>query len=66
MKLYELSKRKIWVRTVSEETGPPDGIKPIKGDKYFFDHIDGMYSYCRDKQGNVVHLPAWTEVEIMP
>jgi len=31
----------------------------------FFDHLDGMYSYCKDKNGNVVHLAAWTEVEIV-
>jgi len=29
-----------------------------------FSHVDGMYSYCTDDEGNVVHLAAWTEVEI--
>ena len=29
-----------------------------------FHHIDGMYSYCTDDEGNVVHVAAWTEVEI--
>lgn len=29
-----------------------------------FGHVDGMYSYCTDDEGNVVHLAAWTEVEI--
>jgi hypothetical protein len=29
-----------------------------------FDHVDGMYSYCTDDEGNVVHLAAWAEVEI--
>lgn len=28
----------------------------------FFDHIDGMYSYCRDMLGNIIHLTAWLEV----
>lgn len=32
--------------------------------KFFFHHIDGMYSLCKDEQGNTVHLAAWTEVEI--
>jgi hypothetical protein len=32
---------------------------------YKFFNIDGMYSYCTDKDGNVVHLAAWTEVEIV-
>ena len=32
-------------------------------DKYFFfDHIDGMYSYCKDMQDKVVNLYAFTPV----
>ena len=29
-----------------------------------FQHIDGMYSYCTDDKGEVIHLAAWTDVEI--
>lgn len=29
-----------------------------------FHHVDGMYSYCTDDNGNVVHLAAWADVEI--
>lgn len=28
----------------------------------FFDHIDGMYSYCLNMQNEVIHLQAWAEV----
>jgi hypothetical protein len=28
----------------------------------FFDHVDGMYSFCLDMKNNVVHLAAWTDV----
>jgi hypothetical protein len=28
----------------------------------FFDHIDGMYSYCLNMQNQVIHLQAWAEV----
>lgn len=31
----------------------------------FFDHIDGAYSYCKDKYGNVVHITAWAIVELV-
>lgn len=53
MKLYELSKRNIWVKEI--ETGF----------EFFFDHIDGMYSFCKDKAGNICHPAAWTEVEVI-
>lgn len=33
---------------------------------YAFHHIDGMYSYCTTDKGEVVHLFAGTEVEIVP
>lgn len=29
-----------------------------------FHHIDGMYSYCTDHDGHVVHLAAWADVEV--
>jgi hypothetical protein len=31
-----------------------------------FSHVDGMYSFCYDMNGNVVHPAAWTEVEVVP
>ena len=31
--------------------------------EYLFGHIDGMYSYCKDMTGNVVHFAAWTKVK---
>jgi hypothetical protein len=34
------------------------------GTELNFAHIDGMYSYCTDDDGKVVHLAAWTEVTI--
>ena len=48
MKLYEVP-RKTWVRLVN-------------GDLIFFDHIDGMYSYCKTQDGQVCHISASTEV----
>ena len=35
------------------------------GDELNFSHIDGMYSYCTTDNGQVVHLVAWAEVEIL-
>ena len=36
--------------------------EPDYGKLYWFGHIDGMYSYCKDGD-EVVHFAAWTEVE---
>ena len=32
---------------------------------YYFDHIDGMYSYCVDAYSKVVHFSASTPVRIV-
>lgn len=34
----------------------------LDGDVLFFDHIDGMYSYCLNAKNQVIHLQAWAEV----
>lgn len=28
-----------------------------------FDHIDGMYSFCKTERGNIVHLHCMTELD---
>jgi hypothetical protein len=33
-----------------------------KSAQYWFGHIDGMYSYCKDPEGNPIHFAAWTKV----
>ena len=66
MKLYEVP-RNTFVKVMEDNVHVPPGMEPIKrGDVVYFDHIDGMYSYCMDKeQKNVMHLAAFTEVEIV-
>jgi hypothetical protein len=34
----------------------------VEDQVFFFDHIDGMYSFCLDMNNSVVHLAAWIEV----
>lgn len=44
----------------------PPAAPPIEvGEILHFNHIDGMYSHCRDMAGNVVHLVAWADVDIV-
>lgn len=65
MKLYNVP-RGSKIRVVAKDVVIPVGSKPAKtGEVLDFEQLDGMYSYCHDKDGNVVHLAAWTEVEIV-
>ena len=35
------------------------------GSELNFSHVDGMYSFCTDDDGNVVHLAAWSDVQLL-
>jgi hypothetical protein len=65
MKLFDVP-RETYVK-VLEDVHVPVGMAPIKkGEIIFFDHIDGMYSFCMDEhKKNILHLAAFTEVEIV-
>jgi len=64
MKLYEVP-RNTKIRLKSTESDPPASIEPRVGEVYTFKHCDGMYSVCYDSMGNMLHLPAWSEVEVV-
>jgi hypothetical protein len=50
MKLYEVP-RKTWVETTT-------------GHKFFLDHVDGMYSFCREIGGAISHYSASMDVKV--
>lgn len=52
MKLYDVP-RNTKIRLVST------------GEEIMFHHIDGMYSYCKTLTGDICHIVAWEEVEIV-
>lgn len=64
MKLYDVP-RNTWVRIIADNKNPPAAKETAEGDVVKLHTIDGMYSYCTNKQGQVVHLVAWAEVEIV-
>jgi len=65
MKLYDVP-RGSKIRVVDRDMSVPPGAPAIKTDDVvYFDHLDGMYSFCQDENGRVVHLAGWTEVEIV-
>lgn len=64
MKLYEVP-RFTKIRVIGDTTAPPDARKAFENEILKFHHIDGMYSYCTDGNGDPVHLPAWQEVRLV-
>jgi hypothetical protein len=65
--LYELRKGDKFKLVPEEESGEPIKVPPVHEEvnmdiEYLFSHIDGMYSYCKDSAGQVVHFAAWTRV----
>lgn len=65
--LYELRKGDKFKVAPEEEAGEPVKVpvgreEPNLELEYLFDHIDGMYSFCKDSAGQVVHFAAWTKV----
>ncbi len=65
MKLYQVP-RHSKVRIVEPHPSvPPAHRELFGGDVLTFDHIDGMYSFCYDEAGKIVHPAAWAEVEVI-
>jgi hypothetical protein len=64
MKLYDVP-RNTMIKLVADAATPPDHREFDDSEVLLFKHIDGMYSYCVDKDNKPVHLVAWAEVEIV-
>lgn len=65
MKLHKVP-RNSFVRILDDDVQVPPAAPHLHPEQILhFHHIDGMYSYCIDCYGNVVHMAAWTDVEIM-
>ena len=64
MKLYNVPDGST-IKVTGEIATPPAAPEIKEGQILYFHHIDGMYSYCYDLDGNIVHLVAWAEVEIL-
>ena len=67
MQLYEVPRTTegTWVRVLEDTDGPVDSPNFQANDLVLFYHVDGMYSLCKARDGSIVHLRAWTEVEVV-
>lgn len=64
MKLYDVPRNSV-IRVKEDYEGPPGAPSIKEGDVLKFSHVDGMYSLCRTQTGQIVHLKAWAEVEVL-
>ena len=62
--LYEVP-RNTPIKVVKHARVPPGSSPVLEDEIIFFHHLDGMFSYCHNSEGKVVHLLAWQEVEIV-
>jgi hypothetical protein len=66
--LYELRKGDKFTLVPEEHGGEPIKV-PVAHDEFdvadvfHFDHLDGMYSFCKNSAGQVMHFAAWTKVK---
>lgn len=65
--LYDLHKGDKFKLAPEEEAGesvkvPVAHAEPDYDLEYLFSHIDGMYSFCKDNAGQIIHFAAWTKV----
>ena len=65
MELFEVPNR-CYVKMLEDTVAvAPWSPRIEKGDVLFFYYVDGMYSYCKNQDGSIVHPIAWSEVEIV-
>lgn len=64
MKLHDCPRNSL-IRAISDIQVPPAGGSIQEQEILKFHHLDGMYSYCTNKAGEVVHLVAWADIEII-
>ena len=64
MELYNVP-RNSRIKVLVEDKVPPGAPQIEEGEELNFRNIDGMYSYCTRDSGEIVHLVAWADVEII-
>jgi len=54
------------IKVMDKKVRVPPFAPPVEtGTILNFHHLDGMYSYNTDEDGNVVHIVAWSKVQII-
>lgn len=64
MKLFNVPEY-TYIRVKEDTYTPVGGLLSNTGDVLKFIKIDGMYSICKNHAGEVVHLAAYADVDIV-
>jgi hypothetical protein len=64
MKLYDVP-RGSKIRVLANTKTAPFSKKVKVDDILTLEKLDGMYSICKDTEGNIIYLGATTQVEIL-
>ena len=64
MELYNVP-RNSFVEAVRDIKVPPIAPNISSGEVLFFHHLDGMYSLCNKRNGEICHLASWAKVIIV-
>lgn len=65
MKAYNVERGTKVIVTDDEIGIPPGSIEIKKGDEITIFRLDGMYCNGKDKDGNLIYIAGWTEVELI-
>lgn len=65
--LYDVprTEKGTWVRVLETQDGPPDSLGFQADDLVLYYNVDGMYSQCKNRAGELVYLKAWADVEVI-
>ena len=63
MKLYQ-APRFSYLKIIDNDIIVAPMSCPLNYDIIYFDNIDGMFSVCKDIEGNIIKLAAWTKVKV--
>jgi len=64
MKLYDVPNHSM-IKVIGDIETPIASPEIKEGEILDFKKIDGMYSFCKNSKGEIVHLVAWADVELV-
>lgn len=64
-KLYDVPRDSYIKIARTDDMNPNEKNNPVFDTVFHFHHVDGMYSLCKDKVGDILHISAFTDVIVV-